>query len=144
METEEFEHFFFNDIKVWVVPDLIIKENSHYKIIDWKTGKDVEGGTAEVQLGVYSLYGTQKWGIPPDKITVHESNLRHGKSYERQMTQERIEWVANHIIRSANKMKSVLDDPDDNIASIDKFPMTEDTLHCHYCNFRRFCDRENL
>jgi len=144
LETEKFAHFLLNGIKVWVVPDLIIRHENQIKIIDWKTGKNVEGGTAEVQLGVYAIYCKQKWDIAPQDILVHESNLRHGESYERHITEQDIDRVKSHILRSAEQMKSLLDDPEENTASIDTFPMIEDTFHCRYCNFRRFCDRESL
>jgi hypothetical protein len=139
--SESFEHFYLDGTKIWVVPDLVISKNGEITIVDWKTGQNFDGGTAEVQLGIYALYGTRKWDCAPESITVHEANLRHGESAVKQISKKDMEWVTRYILNSVTMMRVVLDDPDKNIASIENFPKRDDQGLCRYCNFRRACER---
>jgi len=144
IEIEELADTSVNGIKMWVKIDMAIKDGDQIKIIDWKTGKNTDGNRVDLQLTVYAIYGSKKWGVSPENIITGHVNLRSGEYREMQMTRRMMEKVLEYIQSSANHMQILLADPEENIARISDFPMNTNLTQCRYCNFKRACGRESL
>ena len=50
-----------------------------------------------------------------------------------------VEETQQYIEKSIKEMKALLDDPDENVASIDNFPMIENKNFCKHCSFKEIC-----
>jgi CRISPR/Cas system-associated exonuclease Cas4 (RecB family) len=137
---EEFSHFDFEGIKVNVQLDFAIKESDSGTIYDWKTGKEASSDAAmRIQLPCYALYASQKWKLPPDKITVRIYNPRLEKEETFSITEEDIINVKRYMRNSIAEMKASLADLESNSANIEDFPETENKRRCQYCKFKRLC-----
>jgi CRISPR/Cas system-associated exonuclease Cas4 (RecB family) len=144
IEIEELGDTLISGIKTWVKVDMALIDGDRVKIIDWKTGMNTDGDRIDLQLTIYAIYGSQKWGVSPENIIIGRANLRSGDYKEMQMTEEMMKHVLEYIKSSANHMRILLSDPDENTAQISDFPMNLNMTHCRFCNFKRACGREIL
>lgn len=142
LELEERAAFDLDGLKVWVQLDFALRDPAGVRIFDWKTGKaDVEA--TRRQLALYALYAQQRWQAAPDQITLVEFNLNNGEIYERQTSPADLAAAAERATASANAMRALLEDADDNVAREEAFAMTEDEKTCLRCPFRRVCPKWN-
>jgi hypothetical protein len=132
---ESLDAFLLDNLNVYARPDLTVRRNNSIIVYDWKTG---EPDDHSLQLGTYALYAMAKWNAPEHTITTGAVFLR---SRPVSSTQSRLsaQQTRDFIHRSADAMKAALDDPQRNIASKDRFPMTTDTRRCGRCPFREIC-----
>jgi PAS domain-containing protein len=143
LSVEELESFLVGDVKVWVKLDLAVRRpDGGIVIVDWKTGSAHREEDIALQLGIYGLYGTRLWGVPPDRIRGFDVNLRDGATHQHPIDGDRLSEVSDYIQTSAQQMRALLDDVAENRASAEKFPLTEDLSLCRRCRFRRACGRE--
>lgn len=138
--VEELDEIYIEDIKVWVVCDLVLHWDNLYQIIDWKTGKRIDSEDHHLQLATYAIYLAQKLNINFQDIRVHLSFLYPGKENISLVTQNLIDDASTEIITSATQMKEMLGDPSRNIAVKEDFPMTNKIYLCKRCNFRKACE----
>jgi len=141
--VEELESFPVEAIKVWVKLDVAVRgKDAAVVIIDWKTGRAHRQKDISLQLGIYGLYGSRRWGLAAERIRGYDVNLRIGETRQHPIDQEVLERVTHYIAQSAEKMRNLLDDVEQNTASMEKFPQIEPSSVCGRCNFRRACERE--
>ncbi|MFD3448896.1 PD-(D/E)XK nuclease family protein, partial [Microbacteriaceae bacterium 4G12] len=78
-ESEQFHTFRFNDIKIYIVMDLLYQDENRDKwvIVDWKTGK--EATEDRNQLALYSLYLHETHHISHPKIEIRNEYLENGE-----------------------------------------------------------------
>ncbi len=145
LPCEELDSYPLDGVKVWAKPDAAFRSGeTTVEIVDWKTGRR-DDAPDPLQLACYTAYALhKKWAADVRDVTTTEYNLSSGKAAEIQMTQERLDQVRVDISASAVAMKSLLDDPERNIASESKFPVTTDARACRSCNFRRLCPESPL
>lgn len=140
LQIEDFTHFQFDDVKVYVVPDFAFQDKDDIVIYDWKTGKE-KGDNHKMQLACYGLYAIQQWSVKPEQIKTVEFYLSNGKQNENRLTDFELDPVHQYIGNSIETMKDLLDDPQANVANEDQFEFTENEQVCRYCNFRKVCPR---
>lgn len=145
LSVEDLLHFYVGDVKVWVKLDLAVRgKEGGVVIVDWKTGLSHQADDIALQLGIYGLFGMQLWQLPPDQISGFDVNLRDNATRKHQIDASSLESVSTYIQDSAQAMRALLVDVEQNIATIEQFEMTEDLNTCARCRFRRACGRETL
>ena len=127
-------------LRVFAVPDVLLKLDNEVQIIDWKTG-NVESQSINMQAGIYRLYAHLKYGNPEEEITVYIADLNNGQNVPPPGGTPTL-GEAESFMR--NSIQSMLDNMDDifyNTVSIRNYPMTPDTGKCQHCSFKRVCWR---
>jgi len=139
LPIEEFQDFLFEGTKINVKLDFAYREqNGGITIIDWKTGKAERAGS-DVQLACYTLFAIDHWNVDAEKVKTIEYNLHHKRGITNRLDAGEIEEIKGYMKKSIEKMKALLVDPVQNIASKDNFAKTINQETCSSCNFRRVC-----
>ncbi|UCD70727.1 MAG: PD-(D/E)XK nuclease family protein, partial [Syntrophobacterales bacterium] len=139
LETEQFSHFIFEGVRIWVVMDCCFKSDSGITIIDWKTGTSTTEDNS-IQLSCYALYVMGKWGIDPTKIKIVEYNLSTDTPKDFFVTRSNIEDIKGYIRGSIADMRSLLIDVESNIPRDESlFKTIDDKQITDRCNFRKIC-----
>lgn len=138
LPVEEYANFMFEGTKVYVKIDFAYKPAPQSIIIvDWKTGQ--EEIIDDLQLTCYSMYSAEKWNVSPDKINAVYFFLSDMDEKIIKIDDEKIKRGRSIIRENIENMKNMLDDEENNIANIEKFPRTTDKKICGYCNYKRVC-----
>ena len=140
LEVEKFSSFQYDDVKVYVVPDFAFRDKEEIVIYDWKTGKE-EADNHKLQLVCYGLYAIQQWSFKSKQIRTVEFYLSSGKQNEHHLTDFELDPIRQYIGNSIKAMKDMLDDPQANVASEDRFSFVENEQVCKYCNYCKACPR---
>jgi hypothetical protein len=141
LAVDELDSWSFEGVKIWVALDFAFRDrNDRTQILDWKTGK--ERSVDHTQVGIYALYAQQKWNIPPEEMVGGLVYLA-GKADRMEVKADpaTLETCADGMRRSIASMRALLEDPAQNLASIDRFPQADHRESCRRCAFRRPCGR---
>jgi len=152
-EVEQLRQILVGDVPVWVSLDVLVENRKGgYVIIDWKTGRHHSSQAVAAQLGVYAVYvldayfgirGAQVVDGPLDRIVGMHANLRESKHETHAIGSEHVAAAIDLIANSASKMRSMLQNVQDNVANKEDFPMEPEGAEvCSTCSFRRTCKRE--
>lgn len=137
LPIEKFEYFNLGGYKINVKLDFAYFKDNLLTIIDWKTGRsDYEDKN---QLSCYGLYAREKWGQLPERVNTIEYNLYTQTAKKRILSHKALEDVQNYIHCGIENIKNYLDDVENNIAKIEKFPKILDERICRSCNFFKIC-----
>lgn len=141
LTVDEIDAWMFDGVKVWVALDFAYKDEAGLiHVLDWKTGRGRD--LDHTQLGVYALFARDKWGVPPEGVVGGLVYLQSGaERVEAQVGPEALEACRAEMRRSIAGMRALLDDPDRNLARVERFPQIEDREACRRCPFRRPCGR---
>ena len=134
--------FDFEGTSMWIAPDFgFWTDEGRLALVDWKTGGK-HGDGASFQLGCYALYAYELLGVPPAKVELLEVNLREPEVFSHDWDDERLEAVREQLRLSIRSMKAYLADPENNVARIEDFELTEELRLCRWCNYRAVCRPE--
>jgi len=140
LSKEELDSFEIDGTKVWVKLDFSARHGDRIYVYDWKTGKEVKEN--ETQLAVYTLYAINKWKVDMKYVRLFDVYLRQQVPVKIKPTPVLLKNAEKLITKSIKDMKSLLDDVDENKASIDNFPKVDKSVNewpCSYCNFKEMC-----
>jgi len=140
LELEELNYFQIDGCKIWVSLDACYRSDDQIVLLDWKTGKSHEADHS-LQMGIYAMYTSEKWGIQPDLILLKEVFLATGKTREYNSKSLDLEGVQNYVKESIQQMQTLLSRPEQNHAEESNFSFTDDTTQCAKCNFRKVCPK---
>lgn len=140
LTVEDLVSFEVAGVNVYLRMDVAFRDREgRVVIVDWKTGRG-EGRFNEVQLAGYALYAAQAgWVGSPEEIQTQLAYLVIPRYVQRQVDQKRLDLAKAFIQKSAGTMKSLLLDPQQNLARLEDFPMCDRPQLCRRCNFRRLC-----
>ncbi|MFQ6676662.1 MAG: PD-(D/E)XK nuclease family protein [Fidelibacterota bacterium] len=137
LTKEEMDSFDFEGTRVWVKLDFAARHGDKIYVYDWKTGKEVLED--ETQLATYGLYATKRWAIALDDLRLFDIYLKKRLPVKMKLN-EAIVASAQEVIRhSIEEMQQLLDDRLENRATMENFPMTDDTSLCRRCHFKGVC-----
>jgi CRISPR/Cas system-associated exonuclease Cas4 (RecB family) len=145
LTVEDLVSFEVDGITVYLRMDVAFRDREgQVVIVDWKTGRG-EGRFNEIQLAGYALYAARAgWVAAPEEIRTLLAYLAIPRYVQRQVDQKQLDLAQAFVRKSAQTMKSLLVDPQQNLARRDDFPMCDRPRICQRCNFRRLCfPREN-
>ncbi len=141
LSIEDLDSFEMDGTKIWVKLDFAARHGERAYIYDWKTGKEVKED--ENQLAVYTLYAMEKWEVEMKQVRLFDVYLLKHIPVKVKPTITLINNVQQIIKQSIEGMNSLLDDIEENEASIDNFPKVNDASverwPCSYCNFKEVC-----
>jgi len=141
LAVERRSHFYLDGLKVFAIPDLVIRNKGKVTIYDWKTGQ-APLTEHRTQLGVYALLATDHWTANPAEIEAVAYNPICNESETFTYTAEELETLRDFIRDSADEMLFPLDDPASNQAGDGStFDCTREQEPCKHCNFLRVCPR---
>ncbi len=143
LPIEKLEQFMLDDTPVWVVLDFARRlADDTVHIYDWKTGK-VAPDANRPQLGCYTLFVGERYGVPFDRVVNHLVYLGDTMTpVTFQLDATDLETTRSFLRESIARMKARLLDPADNAARREDFPLTDDLTRCAGCAYRSLCGRE--
>ncbi len=134
---EQFQQFSVDGFEVVLKMDFAFELDEGVCIYDWKTGKEWRGDSE--QLECYALYAREQWQYTSKRIKVRPFYLREGLVKELPCDDKVLDLKARAIVGQCMEMRSLLVDPDRNLARIDDFPMVDDPGTCRHCFFHEAC-----
>ena len=120
--------------------DFCLKKDNQVIIYDWKTGTSEKNATSE-QLACYALYSNETWGVSPEDVNLIEFNLSRNRIVEHHLGGVNFEKIQEGILQSSNQMKSLMVNPDANLAQEDDFDFTENDDVCVKSFFKGVCSK---
>lgn len=141
LAVERRSHFLLDGLKVFAVPDLVVRRQGVVSIYDWKTGSPAPG-EHRTQLGIYALLASDRWTASPDEI---EAVVYHPVQDQREtfaFSANELETLREFIRDSADEMLFPLENPESNDAGDGaNFDCTDREEPCKTCAFLRVCPR---
>lgn len=137
------EHFMFEGIKIYAIPDYVYVEDGIWHIIDWKSGAPKAEHLE--QLALYALWAQIKHGISPEQIQLRLEYLQHGTHEAFTVSSSELDLVRARILESVQDMTQYLEDGDlsKNLALPKmEWDMCYEPGICRQCNFYELCRRE--
>ncbi|MBN2164326.1 MAG: PD-(D/E)XK nuclease family protein [Pontiellaceae bacterium] len=138
------EHFFYEGVKIYSIPDYAYTIGDEVHIHDWKAGK-IKAEQHRLQLSLYALWAIVKHGATLDKIFLYVEYLNEGQVLPFQLTEEDMEETQSLMSDSVGEMTEYLVDCDrDKNEPLPKeeWELTFDPANCGQCNFYEFCRPE--
>ena len=138
------EHFFYEGVKIYSIPDYAYKIGDEVHIHDWKAGK-IKAEQHRLQLSLYALWAIVKHGATLDKIFLYVEYLNEGQVLPFQLTEEDMEETQTLMSDSVGEMTEYLVDCDrDKNEPLPKeeWELTFDPANCGQCNFYELCRPE--
>ena len=143
LPIEKYASFRMDGLLVYVKFDFALRDGAQLTVYDWKTGKP----TAQelLQLTVYAMYASDKWGVPIENTKVCAVHLHPElDSREHLIGVPEMDEVREHLKQSFKGMVSHLRNPSRDIAAMDDFPMTGNLARCPRCNFKGICPQSRI
>ncbi len=137
LTIEKLTSFVLADTKIWVVLDVAIRLGDSVYVFDWKTGRERQADRH--QLAVYALYATSQWGVALSDLQLKDIYLQTNTEQTLDLSPNDLDQTRIFVTESVQKMRALLDDPEQNTASQDAFPMTTNTHLCTTCPFKAVC-----
>lgn len=137
------EHFTYNGIKIYSIPDYGYHREHQVHIHDWKSGR-VRAEHRE-QLCLYGLWAHTKLDVPPESILAYDEYLAEGKVAVEQLSAGHLDEVRGRIDESVMDMAEYLLDGDiqrNMPLAREEWDLAPDTQICRRCNFFELCRKE--
>ena len=144
LSVERRTHFLLDGLKVFAVPDLVLRRNGKVTIYDWKTGT-TPLSEHRTQLGIYSLLAIdRRWAATPGEIEAVAYNPVLDRQETFSHTDDELETLREFIRDSTDEMLFPLENPETNSAGDgSSFDCTDSEEPCKTCPFLRACPRWN-
>jgi len=144
LDVEDFASFRVEGVKVAVKLDLAHRRSSgRIAVRDWKTGAKKLAVHAP-QLVQYSMYASDKWGVPVDEVELLLHNLQTDERLPFTATRADADALTETIVTGAEKMRALLVDGDaerNEALPEEEFPASGDARDCKWCQFQKLCPR---
>ena len=137
LTIEKLTDFTLANTKIWVVLDIAIRRDESVHIFDWKTGRERQADRH--QLAVYALYATSHWDVALPDLHLQDIYLQTNTERTLVLSPDDLDQTRIFVTESVQEMRALLDDPEQNTASQDTFPMTTNTHQCTTCPFKAVC-----
>ncbi len=140
------EHFDYEGVKIYSVPDYAYHIGKQIHIHDWKAGK-IKASRHKLQLSIYALWAIVKHGVAPENIFLYAEYLNEGQVMPFQPTAAELNETKSCIGASVGEMTEYLVDFDR--GKNEPLPKEEwepvlDSAICNQCNFLEFCRQDDL
>ncbi|MDF7800242.1 PD-(D/E)XK nuclease family protein [Pontiellaceae bacterium B1224] len=138
------EHFIYEGVKIYSIPDYAYRIGDEVHIHDWKAGK-IKADQHRLQLSLYALWAIVKHGATLDKIFLYVEYLNEGQVLPFQITAEQLEETKALMSDSVGEMTEYLVDHDrDKNEPLPKeeWELALDPASCGMCDFYELCKPE--
>jgi hypothetical protein len=136
LSIDQFDAFELEGVKIFAIPDLVVRDRRGLMLFDWKTGKTSDDDV--FQLSFYVLYAVYKWRIAADEVSIIPFYLM-SKGGAKPVTPVATDAVKSYLRESLAAMRSTLADITQNQADISKCPRTTQNWRCQSCKFKEIC-----
>lgn len=138
LEIEKFSSFDLDGVKIHVRLDCAVRDSDRVVVWDWKTGKSARPGFP-LQLACYAWYAGGAFDLNPTRVLTRQYELYEDTVHEQALTTRSFEELFSYMRGSISDMRGLLDDPDKNRASEEKFAKVNRAGTCLRCNFLKVC-----
>jgi hypothetical protein len=138
LEIEKFSKFDLDGDEVTIKLDCAARETDRIVIWDWKTGRTEQLGLS-FQMACYAYYASNAYRVPVKHVVTRRFELLQNEIYEESIGEASLDELLGYIRGSIKDMKSLLDDPQRNVAREEKFAKVERREACYRCNFLKVC-----
>ncbi|MDF7826731.1 hypothetical protein P4B35_22065 [Pontiellaceae bacterium B12227] len=138
------EHFIYEGVKIYSIPDYAYKIGDEVHIHDWKAGK-IKADQHKLQLSLYALWAIVKHGASLDNIFLYVEYLNEAQVLPFQITEEELEETKSLMSDSVGEMTEYLVDHDrDKNEPLPKeeWELAMDPASCGMCDFYELCKPE--
>ncbi|WP_154696331.1 PD-(D/E)XK nuclease family protein [Bacillus cereus] len=143
-QSEEFRFMVIDDVKIFVVMDLLYRDIKEGKwiIVDWKTGR--ESDDDRNQLALYAYYLMQQFNIGVEEIEIRNEYLLKGTQKSYTLSNTDINSMLERMKSSILYMKRYqLDILTNEPIALEEFEQTDHLKYCKSCNYKEMCNRED-
>ena len=141
LAVERRAHFLLDGLKVFAIPDLVVRRGGQVLIYDWKTGSSAPS-EHRTQLGIYALLALDRWTAAPGEIEAIAYNPVLDQRETFSFSADDLETLREFVRDSADEMLFPLEDPEANNAGDgSNFDCTGSDEPCKTCPFLRACPR---
>ena len=138
------EHFIYEGVKIYSIPDYAYRVGDEVHIHDWKAGK-IKTDQHKLQLSLYALWAIVKYGASLDKIFLYVEYLNEGQVLPFQISETELEETKTLMSDSVGQMTEYLVDEDrgkNEPLPKEEWELTLDPANCGLCNFYELCKPE--
>lgn len=138
------EHFLYEGVKVYAIPDYVYRVGEQLHIHDWKAGR-MKPEQHRLQLSTYALWAMVKYGAIPENIFLYVEYLNEGKVLPFQLRAEELEETKQFLSESVGEMSEYLVDFDrerNEALPKEEWELAPDPKQCLQCNFYELCQPE--
>ncbi|MHB9032202.1 MAG: PD-(D/E)XK nuclease family protein [Anaerolineae bacterium] len=142
---DQVRRFKVDEVSVFAVPDLVLSDKLHYRVIDWKTGSSYSSHREQLglQLGLYALYMVHTEKVGPQAITCEVAGLADASVIQWDMSDEELAKIEAYVEDSITAMQMLLTDAKMNTAGRDQMPkrtqVSPGDTECARCSYRILC-----
>ena len=136
-----FTSFYFENTQIFAIFSLAILENNQLTVYDWTTGAqdNPEEEDIDTKNSTLLLFFMNKKKLYPNQIKIKKIYLKTNQVEETVFSNADAARIKNHIKESVFEMKSVLLDKEQNTASEENFPKTDNESNCTFCKYKKHC-----
>jgi len=138
------EHFIYEGVKIYSIPDYAYRIGDQVHIHDWKAGK-IKAEQHRLQLSLYALWAIVKHDARLEDVFLYVEYLNEGQVLPFQLTEADMEETKALVGDSVGEMTEYLVDHDrDKNEPLPKeeWELTLDPINCGQCNFYELCKPE--
>lgn len=138
-------------LQVYAIPDLLVKKNGYWHLVDWKSGKVRGKPEIPMQAAIYKLYVMEKHGAKEAEVVIRIVGLGEDNGIDVPVQEISVSEGRQYLHDTAYQMWDSMDDPENGISSIENFPKLKEryTMHpkyygsktdnCFFCPFKMVC-----
>jgi CRISPR/Cas system-associated exonuclease Cas4 (RecB family) len=139
LEIEKFSGFDLDGDEVIMKLDCATREHDRIVVWDWKTGRAEQTGLS-FQMACYAYYASNAYRVPVRHVVTRRFELLRNEIHEESISEGSLDELLSYIRGSIKDMKSLLEDPERNIAREERFSKVEKPAACYRCNFLKVCE----
>ena len=129
---EKFESFAIEGIKVNVRVDYVTRSpNGKVVVTDWKTGEEGRFTDANLQMIVYGMWASSKYGTPLSNVMLELAYLRKGESRPVQIDEDDVSSATEIVLATVSEILAS--------ETLEDFPTNPDRDRCLGCAFACVC-----
>lgn len=137
------EHFAFEGVKVYAIPDYVYVRDGLWHIVDWKSG--VPKPEHGEQVALYALWAREKHGVAPTDVELSLEYLQSGERKAFNVTEADLEMVRTRLRESMQDMAQYLVDADPEANQAlpkPEWDLCYEPSICQRCEFYELCRPE--
>ncbi len=132
LTAEKLESFTVGEHRVWVVPDLVVRDaGGGVRLVDWKTGEREDEADGSPQLGVYLMWIVERFGVPLDRTSAELVWLASGRVAPTTRSPDQLAELAETIAADSREMLA--------ISEWSQITASPEPHRCRRCPFRPLC-----
>ena len=138
------EHFMYEGVKIYSIPDYAYRIDDQVHIHDWKAGK-IKAQQHKTQLSLYALWAIVRYQAKLEDIFLYVEYLNEAQVLPFQLMPEELQTTIDFMSNSIGQMTEYLVDADrkkNQPLPKEEWELSENPHQCEQCNFKELCKPE--